>query len=84
MSTTKNPSSQGWGEEIQHGKMTPYWTIQNSWGSEWGENGNIRIIRGENESGVEFQAVSAQLEDGTIDAIKDYMRPIMGVVKAEL
>lgn len=59
----------GWGEE--DGKK--FWTIQNSWGDSWGENGKIRIIRGENESGVEFQAVSATLEEGSADAIINYV-----------
>jgi len=70
----------GWGEEDvadEHDKTkmvsTPFWTIQNSWGSEWGENGNIRVIRGENESGIEFQAVAAYLEDGSKEAVLDYV-----------
>merc|ERR1719335_120798 len=39
----------GWGEE--DGKK--YWRIQNSWGEDWGEDGFFRMIRDENESGIE-------------------------------
>ncbi|CAD7955854.1 unnamed protein product [Amoebophrya sp. A25] len=69
----------GWGED--DATKTPYWTIQNSWGTSWGENGNIRIVRGENESGVEFQAVAAYLQDGKAAPVLDYAK---GVLKEEL
>jgi len=44
----------GWGEE----NGTPYWTIVNSWNEAWGEKGLFRIIRGQNECGIENQAVA--------------------------
>ena len=39
----------GWGEE--NGKK--YWTLQNSWDNYWGEDGYMRIRRGDNDSGIE-------------------------------
>ena len=39
----------GWGIEND----IKYWLVQNSYGSDWGENGFVRIIRGRNHIGTE-------------------------------
>eukprot|EP00971_Amphidinium_carterae_P010795 213102-Amphidinium_carterae.1 len=35
----------GYGSEAVHGDMVNFWTIQNSWGTRWGEAGYIRLLR---------------------------------------
>ena len=45
----------GWGEEAG----LKYWTLVNSWGEDWGERGHLRLVRGENECGVEETVVAA-------------------------
>lgn len=59
----------GYGEE--DGKK--YWLLQNSWGGDWGENGFFRMIRGENDSGVESIAVAADVvEDDSPDVLVQF------------
>jgi cathepsin C len=41
----------GWGEDEE--TKQKFWLIQNSWGSDWGENGFFRIRRGVDELNVE-------------------------------
>ncbi|XGW24171.1 hypothetical protein V3C99_005960 [Haemonchus contortus] len=39
----------GWG--VQNG--TKYWTVANSWNTDWGEDGYFRILRGKKHCGIE-------------------------------
>eukprot|EP01087_Luapelamoeba_hula_P008540 TRINITY_DN2138_c0_g1_i1.p1 TRINITY_DN2138_c0_g1~~TRINITY_DN2138_c0_g1_i1.p1 ORF type:complete len:329 (+),score=37.66 TRINITY_DN2138_c0_g1_i1:43-1029(+) len=40
---------QGWG--VENG--TPYWLVNNSWTTSWGDNGQFKILRGQDECGIE-------------------------------
>ena len=44
----------GYGEE----SGVKYWLIANSWNSEWGDNGFVKIRRGQNDLGLETSGVA--------------------------
>merc|ERR1712050_693486 len=45
----------GWG--VENGQK--YWKVANSWNPYWGEKGYFRILRGNNEGGIEDEAVAS-------------------------
>jgi cathepsin B len=42
----------GWGVE----DGIPYWLCANSWNTHWGDHGFFKILRGQNECGIEDSA----------------------------
>ncbi|XP_055333503.1 uncharacterized peptidase C1-like protein F26E4.3 [Paramacrobiotus metropolitanus] len=48
----------GWGIDHTDGISTKYWLCMNSWGTQWGEDGTFRILRGKNEAEIESFVVS--------------------------
>merc|ERR1719253_2345444 len=50
-----------------------YWSLQNSWGNDWGEAGFFRMARGIDESGCESIAVVADvIEESTNDVLDNF------------
>lgn len=58
----------GYGEEPGR---RPFWTMQNSWGDDWGEAGFFRMARGQDESGVESIAVAAEVVEEPSNDVLD-------------
>lgn len=52
-------------------KNAPYWTMQNSWGSDWGEDGYFRMARGIDESGCESIVVAAEVVEESSNSVLD-------------
>lgn len=58
------------GYGIEKGTEVPYWTMQNSWGDDWGEDGYFRMARGIDESGCESIVVAA-------DVVQESSNPVL-------
>jgi len=51
----------GWGKQTRAGQDETYWILRNSWGTSWGENGYIRILKGKNLCGIADEATTARV-----------------------
>jgi len=60
----------GYGVDKSKTSSSPYWTMQNSWGTDWGEEGYFRMAKGIDESGCESIVVSA-------DVVKESSNPTL-------
>eukprot|EP00475_Leptophrys_vorax_P020352 TRINITY_DN2782_c0_g1_i3.p1 TRINITY_DN2782_c0_g1~~TRINITY_DN2782_c0_g1_i3.p1 ORF type:complete len:591 (-),score=162.89 TRINITY_DN2782_c0_g1_i3:2053-3825(-) len=47
----------GWGEE----NGSPYWLVANSWNEDWGDKGFFKILRGQDECGIESGVVAGTI-----------------------
>jgi len=48
-----------------------YWTLQNSWGDDWGESGYFRMARGGDESGCESIVVAGRVVAESSNSVLD-------------
>jgi len=47
----------GWGVDTK--SQLPYWLVANSWNTDWGAKGYFKILRGQDECGIEDDIVAA-------------------------
>lgn len=63
----------GYGSEQTDFGSTPYWLAQNSWGVGWGQNGYVKILRGQNQCGVANQLyIPTEVFDPNIDTVRPF------------
>jgi hypothetical protein len=62
----------GWGVDKE--SETPYWIVRNSYGPNWGMNGDFLVKRGGNDFGMEVENIAFEptmcAEDSTAESCK--------------
>lgn len=48
----------------------PYWKVRNSWGSDWGESGFIRLAMGKNQCGIADEAMYVKAQTESAETIQ--------------
>jgi len=56
----------GWG--VDTASNLPYWLCNNSWTTYWGDNGQFKILRGQDECGIEDEVVGGIWRNSTASA----------------
>lgn len=65
----------GYGSETINGKKVEYWIVQNSWGTDWGEKGFIRVERGKNLCQINSDPRFPVLKNGVLKALRPMDAP---------
>lgn len=69
----------GWGHDEQ--KNMPFWIIRNSYGDEWGMNGDFHVRRGQDDFGCESEITAFDVELAKSEEQEINEKPIKDIVQ---
>jgi hypothetical protein len=64
----------GWGNDSE--SATPYWIVRNSYGPNWGMNGDFLVKRGGNDFGMEVENIAFEPIMCSEDSTPETCNPI--------